>query len=136
MIYISTMIEKQKLKTWLATLPGGRAALAKQCSVSKSTVDGWLSNRPIPKPAQTRIQELMATTPTAQQVTISLSYNEYALVETATRIGGYATLDTFAHHSVMEAAQNIAQSREPISGWLREEDTPYPSTKSTKNKAG
>jgi|GEM_PF-6844539 len=115
------MIEKHTLKNWLADTNRGRDWLAEHCGVSKSTVDGWLSKRPIPKSSAKRILELMAGTPTPNHVTVSLSPDEYAVVETATKLGGYATLDTFAHHAVMEAAQEQIHGVREIPGYLRDE---------------
>jgi hypothetical protein len=40
-----------QIKTWLKTTGKDRHWLAEKCGVHKSTVDGWLSGRPIPKPA-------------------------------------------------------------------------------------
>jgi hypothetical protein len=71
----------------------------------------------------------MSSTPAGHHVTVSLSHDEYALVETATRIGRYATLDTFAHHAVMEAAQAGLQPGVEIPAYLREEDAPSTSPK-------
>ncbi len=105
------MIEKARLKSWLAGIPNGRQWLAEQCGVSKATVDGWCSTRIIPGPAIRIITQLMVGTATRHQVTISLSPDEYALVETATAMGGYATLDTFAHHAVMEAADALRRGK-------------------------
>jgi hypothetical protein len=105
-------ISKDRLKHWLASIPNGREWLAKQCGVSKSTVDGWCSNRTIPGPSSVIISDLMANTPQEGRVVISLSPAEFALVETARHLGKYATLDTFAHHAVMEKAQQLAKHHE------------------------
>ena len=54
------MITAESIKTWLSEQGHKRPWLADKCSVSKTTVDGWLSaNRPIPGPAQRIIQQLM-----------------------------------------------------------------------------
>jgi len=104
-----TMITRDQLKAWLSTIPDGRKWLAEKCNVSKPTVDGWCSNRSIPRHAQMIIDELMSTSPKEGRVIISLSPDEFALVETARHVGNFATLDTFAHHAVMEKAQQIAK---------------------------
>lgn len=106
------MITRDELKAWLSTIPDGRKWLAGKCNVSKPTVDGWCSNRSIPRHAQMIIDELMSTTPKQGRVIISLSPDEYALVETARHLGNFATLDTFAHHAVMEKAHQIAKHLE------------------------
>lgn len=52
--------EAQEIKDWLAVKGKDRDWLAKQCHVSKTTVDGWLSaGRTIPKPALSILKDLM-----------------------------------------------------------------------------
>ena len=52
-------MKPDQIKSWLKENGRDRVWLAKQCSVSKSTVDGWMANRPIPKPTQSVLAALI-----------------------------------------------------------------------------
>lgn len=54
----STM-KPDQIKQWLKETGKDRAWLAEKCGVSKSTVDGWMAGRTIPKPAIVTISSLM-----------------------------------------------------------------------------
>jgi hypothetical protein len=111
-----SLITREQLKAWLTSIPDGRKWLAEKCNVSKPTVDGWCSNRAMPRHAQMIIHELMSTTPKEGRVIVSLSPDEFALVETARHLGKFATLDTFAHHAVMEKAMQITEKKKHAPG--------------------
>ena len=56
-------IDLDEVKAWLRRTGKDRQWLATQCCVSKATVNAWLSQgsqRPIPKPAQRIIRDLIA----------------------------------------------------------------------------
>jgi hypothetical protein len=52
-------MKPEQIKQWLKESGHDRHWLADKCGVHKSTVDGWLSNRPIPRQADTAIKAMM-----------------------------------------------------------------------------
>ena len=64
-------MKTEPIKVWLKESGHDRHWLAKQCAVSKSTVDGWMAGRGIPRPSQTIIAGLMyADKPIAPRFTM------------------------------------------------------------------
>ena len=59
-LFIQQMkLNPEQIKVWLKQTGKDRHWLATKCAVHKSTVDGWFSNRVIPKPAISIITGLM-----------------------------------------------------------------------------
>jgi len=53
------VMNTENIKRWLKDIGKNRDWLAQHCGVSKSTVDGWMAGRPLPKPSMNIITGLM-----------------------------------------------------------------------------
>lgn len=64
-------MKPDQIKQWLKETGKDRVWLAEKCGVSKSTVDGWMAGRTIPRPAAATINSLMfAETPLSPKFTL------------------------------------------------------------------
>ena len=95
----------EPVSKWLKSQGKPRTWLAEQCKVAKCTVDGWLANkkpRPIPKPSQVIIAQLMSRdTPVAPKFTIE----QFAAMQSAAQRDGKSLEDWMAQ-AILEKIGN------------------------------
>lgn len=116
-------IEPQQIKDWLSQNKKSRDWLAKECHVSKSTVDGWISaGRNIPPPSLSILKEIMGMK-NAIQPRLSLTTFLRAQ-DLATKRS--MTLDQWLEWVIETHIQREIAAGTPITEAITDQDHPKP----------
>ena len=91
-------MKPDQIKTWLKEQGKDRAWLAAQCGVSKPTVDGWMSGRNIPGPAQSILTKLLYSD---KPIAPKFSMEQFARIQRLAKADGLS-LTEFVESAVIE----------------------------------
>ncbi len=85
------------LKKWLKAGGVSRDALARQCRVSKRTVDGWFAKDEIPEPAGALIEKIMT-----ESLQMTLSIAEFKEILRQMELMNIKSIEEFVNLAVRE----------------------------------
>lgn len=103
-------ITNDSLRNWIAARTGGRERLAEELRVSVGTIHNWCSKAKIPERAATQLRSLMmADALPGANITVPLTAEEFAILEHACHIGGYADITDFARAAIKARARELNQ---------------------------